>query len=62
MSITGENYLDSAKTTIGLLSRFLGLMSAADMIAGLLVFWGVIIITGITTAISYFWLKDRGMS
>lgn len=58
MSVTGENYINSAKTTIGILSRFLGLMSVSDIITGLLVFWGVIIITGLTAVISYYWVSN----
>lgn len=59
MSVTGENYINSAKTTIGILSRFLGLMSVSDIITGLLVFWGVIIITGLTAVISYYWVSNE---
>lgn len=59
MSVTGENYINSAKTTIGILSRFLGLMSVSDIITGLLVFWGVVIITGITAVISFLWLHGK---
>ncbi len=62
MSVTGENYINSAKTTIGILSRFLGLMSVSDIITGLLVFWGIVLITGISSVISYFWLDSRGLS
>jgi hypothetical protein len=62
MSVTGENYINSAKTTIGILSRFLGLMSVSDIITGLLVFWGVVLITGISSVISYFWLEGKGLS
>jgi hypothetical protein len=62
MSVTGENYIDSAKTTIGILSRFLGLMSVSDIITGLLVFWGVVLITGVTSVISYFWLDSKGLA
>jgi hypothetical protein len=58
MSVTGENYINSAKTTIGILSRFLALMSVSDIITGLLVFWGIVIITGATSIISYLWLDS----
>lgn len=61
MSVTGENYINSAKTTIGILSRFLGLMSVSDIITGLLVFWGIVLITGVTSFISYFWLDSRNL-
>jgi hypothetical protein len=60
MSVTGENYINSAKTTIGILSRFLGLMSVSNIITGLLVFWGVVIVTGVIGVISYFWLDGVG--
>ncbi|XP_031472590.1 uncharacterized protein LOC116244943 [Nymphaea colorata] len=62
MSVTGENYINSAKSTIGILSRFLGLMSVSDIITGLLVFWGIVLITGVTSVISYFWLDGKGLS
>lgn len=61
MSVTGENFIDSAKTTIGILSRFFGLMSVANIITSLLVFWGVIIITGATFGISYVWLDSENL-
>ena len=62
MSVTGEDYINSAKSTIGILSRFLGLMSVSDIITGLLVFWGVVLITGVTSVISYFWLDSKHLS
>jgi hypothetical protein len=45
MSVTGQKFIDSAKTTIGILSRFFALMSVANFVAGLLIFWGVFIIS-----------------
>ena len=59
MSVTGENYINSAKTTIGILSRYLGLMSVSDTITGLLVFWGVVLTTGLTAIISYYWVSNE---
>lgn len=59
MSVTGESFINAAKTTIGILSRFFGLMSVANIITSLLVFWGVIIITGATFGISYVWLDNE---
>ncbi len=56
MSVTGQKFIDSAKTTIGILSRFFGLMSVANFIAGLLTFWGVFIISVIILVGSNFWL------
>ena len=61
MSVTGENFIDSAKPTIGILSRFFGLMSVANIITSLLVFWGVVIITGATFGISYVWLDSENL-
>jgi hypothetical protein len=36
-------------------------MSVSDIITGLLVFWGVVFITGVTSVISYFWLDSKGL-
>lgn len=59
MSVTGESYIDSAKTTIGLLSRFLPLMAVTDVISSLLVFWGVVLVAGLSGIISYLWLQSH---
>jgi hypothetical protein len=55
MSVTGQKFIDSAKTTIGILSRFFGLMSVANFVAGLLTFWGVFIVTVIIFVGSNLW-------
>ena len=60
MSVTGENYINSAKTTIGILSRFLPLLSVADIITGLLVFWGIVIIAGITGFGAWLFTEAKG--
>jgi len=36
-------------------------MSVTDIISNLLIFWGVVIITGVTAIISYFWLDSKGL-
>ena len=60
MSVTGENYINSAKTTIGILSRFLGLLNVADIITGLLVFWGIVIIAGLTGFGAWLFTEAKG--
>lgn len=34
-------------------------MSVSDIISGLLIFWGVVIIAGVSGIISYFWLASK---
>lgn len=58
MSVTGESYVESAKTTIGILSRNLPLMTVATIITNLLVFWGVIIICGISSLFGVLFLEN----
>ena len=37
-------------------------MSVSDIITGLLVFWGIVLITGVTSVISYLWLDSKGLN
>jgi len=37
-------------------------MSVTDIISGLLMFWGIVLISGLTGVISYFWLKGNDLS
>ncbi len=55
MSVTGEKLTDSIKTATGIVSRFFWMVSIARFLNFLLVFWGFIIVTGITLRIGPFW-------
>ncbi len=54
--------MNSAKTAVGILSRFFGLVSVSNIITGLLVFWGVVIVASAVWIISNSWLAGEGTS
>ena len=56
MAVTGEDFIDSAKTAIGIICSDLPLFSVSRLITNLLVFWGIIISVGIPCVISYLWV------
>jgi len=56
MAVTGEDFIDSAKTAIGIICDDLPLFSVTRLITNLLVFWGVIISVGIPCVIAYLWV------
>lgn len=59
MSITGESYIDGAKSTMGLLWKELGLMSITNIICNFLVIWGLIISVGIPCIITYLLMSAK---
>lgn len=61
MAVTGEDFIDSAKTTIGLICQELPLFAVTRLITNLLVFWGIIISVAIPCIIAYLWvgLNDK---
>jgi hypothetical protein len=56
MAVTGEDFIDSAKTAIGIICQDLPLFSITRLITNLLVFWGVIISVGIPCIVAYLWV------
>jgi hypothetical protein len=58
MAVTGESYIESAKTTIGILCSDLPLFAISRLISNLLVFWGVILSVGIPSVIGYVWVDS----
>lgn len=56
MAVTGEDFIDSAKTAIGIICQDLPLFSITRLISNLLVFWGVIISVGIPCILAYLWV------
>lgn len=61
MAVTGEDFIDSAKTAIGIVCSDLPLFSVTRLITNLLVFWGTIISVGIPCVLAYLWvgLNDK---
>lgn len=53
MTLTGESYLEGARSTMGLLWRQLPLLSITNLICNFLVLWGLIISVGIPCIVSY---------
>jgi hypothetical protein len=58
MAVTGESYIDSAKSTISLIFENFALFVVVDLISGLATFMGILFVTGIPTLIGYFLLKQ----
>jgi hypothetical protein len=56
MAVTGEDFIDSAKTAIGIICSDLPLFSISRLITNLLVFWGVILSVGIPSVMAYLWV------
>lgn len=56
MAVTGEDFINSAKTAIGIICSDLPLFSVTRLITNLLVFWGVIISVGIPCVLAYLWV------
>jgi len=56
MAVTGEDFIDSAKTAIGIICNDFPLFSVARLITNLLVFWGAILSIGIPSIIAYLWV------
>ena len=52
--VTGESYIESARTTIGILCSDLPLFSISRLISNLLVFWGVILSVGILQSLDIY--------
>lgn len=61
MAVTGEDFIESAKTAIGIICSDMPLFSVTRLISNLLVFWGVIISVGIPCVVAYLWvgLSDK---
>ena len=58
MAVTGENFIDSAKSTIGIICSEFPLFTISRFITSLLVFWGVIISVGIPTVLGIVWMNN----
>lgn len=56
MAVTGEDFIDSAKTAIGIICDDFPLFSVTRLISNLLVFWGVIVSVGIPCVVAYVWV------
>lgn len=56
MAVTGEDFIDSAKTAIGIVCSDLPLFSVTRIITNLLVFWGTIISVGIPCIFAFLWV------
>ena len=59
LAITGESYVNSAKTTMGLLYRELAMLQITSMISNFLVFWGLLISVGIPSLLAYFLMTGK---
>jgi len=49
MSVTGENYINSAKTALSVVFDNFGLFSIVDFIADVVTFFGILVTVGIPT-------------
>ena len=54
MSVTGESYVDSAKTAITIIFDNFGIFMAVDIISDLVTFMGTLICAGIPTIVTLF--------
>ena len=52
MSVTGEGYIDCAKTTVSIIFENFGLFWVVDFISDLVTFFGILVTVGIPTLIS----------
>ena len=59
MALTGEGYIEGAKSTMGLLWKELGLLNITNIICNFLVFWGLILSVGIPAILTYFMMSVR---
>ena len=49
MTVTGESYVDSAKTALSIIFENFGLFTIVDFISGLISFFGILLAVGIPT-------------
>lgn len=59
MAITGESYIESAKSTMGLLWRELGMLQITSIICNFLILWGLILSVGVPCILSYLLMRDK---
>ena len=58
MSVTGESYIDSAKSTISLIFDNFSLFFVVDIISSIVQFTGIILICGVPSFVGYFLLRE----
>lgn len=58
MSVTGESYLDSAKSAISLIFDNFALFFLVDVMSTILTLAGILLISGVPSVIGYFLLKE----
>lgn len=56
MAVTGEDFIDSAKSAIGIICTEFPLFSVTRLITNLLVFWGIIISVGLPCVVAFLWV------
>ena len=58
MAVTGESYVDSAKSTISLVFDNFTLFVVVDIMSSLLSFAGILMICGLPAIVGYFMLNE----
>ena len=58
MSVTGESYFNSAKSTISLIFNNFALFSVVDLISSVTQLTGILLICGLPSFVGYFLLKQ----
>lgn len=59
MALTGEPFIEGAKSTMGLLFEELALLNISNIICNFLVFWGIALSAGLPALLSGFLMNGR---
>ena len=59
MALTGEAFVEGAKSTMGLLFEELALLNISNIICNFLIFWGVALSAGLPAILAAAMMNDR---
>lgn len=59
MALTGESFVEGAKSTMGLLFEELALLNISNIICNFLIFWGVALSAGLPAILAAAMMNDR---